>query len=75
MSFIHKIIVIPASSLWKQGEKGRGNVAIIPGTVIATFDPGGHYGNHKDGRSHAAVYLGQNAIGIQVLDQWKGNTV
>jgi len=53
----------------------RGNVSITPGTVIATFDPDGHYGNHKDGRSHAAVYLSQNAIGIQVLDQWKGNTV
>ena len=26
-----------------------------------------------DGSSHAAIYLGQNAQGIQVLDQWAGS--
>ncbi|ELY6337408.1 BPSL0067 family protein, partial [Cronobacter sakazakii] len=35
-----------------------------------TFDGNNHYGNHTDGRSHAAIYLGQDANGIQVLDQW-----
>jgi len=46
VTFIHNVIVIPAASLWKQGERVRGNVSITPGTVIATFDPDGHYGNH-----------------------------
>ncbi len=52
----------------------RGSQAIAPGTVIATFDADGRYGNHLDRRSHAALYLGQNAVGIQVLDQWNGHT-
>ena len=47
-------------------------MTIAPGTAIATFDADGRYGNHTDGRSHAAIYLGQDASGIQVLDQWVG---
>ena len=45
-------------------------MALRPGTAIATFDPDGRYGNHTDGRSHAAIYLGQDATGIRVIDQW-----
>lgn len=45
-----------------------------PGTVIATFDSDGLYGNHLDGRSHAAIYLGQGLIGIRVLDPLSGHT-
>ncbi len=56
-----------------QRSKVKGDGTLQPGTVIATFDPGGHYGNHLDGRSHAAVYVGQNAAGILVLDQWHGH--
>lgn len=48
----------------------RGNESIRPGTAIATFDSDGRYGNHVDGRSHAAIYMGQTAEGILVLDQW-----
>ncbi|WBO60758.1 BPSL0067 family protein [Acidocella sp. MX-AZ03] len=44
------------------------------GTIIATFDVNGRYGNHLDGSSHGAIYLGQNAHGILVLDQWKGHS-
>ncbi|OWK41897.1 hypothetical protein FRUB_03975 [Fimbriiglobus ruber] len=33
------------------------------GTAIATFIDGKYNG-------HAAIYLGQNAEGIQVVDQW-----
>ena len=43
---------------------------MAPGTIIATFDAKGRYGNHTDGTSHAAIYLGQNADGLQVIDQW-----
>jgi len=31
-----------------------GNMTILPGTAIATIDDDGRYGNHTDGRSHAA---------------------
>lgn len=45
---------------------------LTPGTIIATFGPNGTYTNSLDGFSHAAIYLGQNADGIQVQDQWAG---
>ncbi len=60
----------PPTHFWHQGDLVRGNVRIGPGTVIATFDPNGLYGNHTDGTSHAAIYLGQDENGIQVIDQW-----
>jgi nitrous oxide reductase accessory protein NosL len=37
------------------------------GTAIATFVDGKYPQNAK---GHAAIYVGQNALGIQVLDQW-----
>jgi hypothetical protein len=40
------------------------------GTAIATFVENGRYGNHTDGSSHAAIYIGQTADGIEVIDQW-----
>lgn len=55
---------------WAQGAQVQGNSSLVPGTVIATFDGNGRYANATDGSSHAAIYLGQNAQGIQVLDQW-----
>lgn len=55
---------------WAQGAQVQGNTSLVPGTVIATFDGIGRYANATDGSSHAAIYLGQNAQGIQVLDQW-----
>ena len=74
VTFVHAVVATPPASLWRQGTKVRGNTAIKPGTVIATFDQDGRYGNHVDGSSHAAIYLGQTAAGIQVLDQWNGHT-
>jgi len=67
----------PQTALWKRGALVKG-IPILPGTAIATFDPpnaelpNGRYGNHEDGRSHAAVYLGQDLEGLRVLDQWAG---
>jgi hypothetical protein len=58
---------------WVRGEPVRGNVSLQPGTAIATFAPSGHYANATDGSSHSAIYLGQTAHGIQVLDQWAGS--
>jgi hypothetical protein len=48
----------------------QGDFNLPPGTIIALFDPDGGYGNHKDGRSHAAIYMGQDSRGIHVIDQW-----
>lgn len=58
---------------WTQGTQVRGNLSIPPGTPIATFARDGRYANATDGSSHAALYLGQSAEGIQVLDQWQGS--
>lgn len=62
----------PVTSDWTEGEKVRGaDVAV--GTIIATF-VGGVYPNLPTG-NHAAVYMGQDAIGIDVWDQWVGQPV
>ncbi|WP_052401533.1 BPSL0067 family protein [Muricoccus aerilatus] len=57
---------------WTRGEAVRGNTSLQPGTIIATFNSTGRYTNAEDGSSHAAIYLGQDESGIQVLDQWVG---
>ena len=64
---------IGSTSSWVQGSQVMGNSALQPGTPIATFDGSGQYANATDGSSHAAIYLGQNAQGIQVEDQWLGH--
>lgn len=63
----------PATSRWANGKTVKG--ADIPrGTAIATFQDG-TYGNYTDGRSHAAIYMSQDDIGITVNDQWTGQPV
>ena len=57
---------------WAQGAAVQGNTSLQPVTAIATFNSNGQYANATDGSSHAAIYLGQNAQGIQVEDQWSG---
>ncbi len=59
---------------WKCGASVRGNTDLRPGTAIATFNSADRYANATDGSSHAAIYLGQNERGIQVMDQWAGST-
>ena len=59
---------------WQCGVPVQGNTELRPGTIIATFDSSDRYANALDGSSHAAIYLGQNDRGIQVMDQWAGNT-
>ena len=61
------------SSTWTAGAAVQGNTALPPGTPIATFDPSSRYANALDGSSHAAIYLGQDAQGLHVLDQWAGS--
>lgn len=63
----------PNTSLWTQGIQVRGNDHLIQkGTCIATFVDG-KYPNHASG-NHAAIYIGQDASGIQVIDQWHGQS-
>lgn len=57
------------TSTWAPGRQVQGSTDIPVGTVIATFGENGTYTNTY-GRSHAAIYLGQNDQGIQVMDQW-----
>ena len=64
----------PHTSQWRRGALAKG-AAIPSGTAIATFDPNEQYGDHTDGRSHAAIYLSQNAEGLIVCDQWRGHVV
>lgn len=63
------------TSTWQAGGSVMGNPNLKPGTAIATFDQNGKYGNHTNGSSHAAIYLGPSKVypgGIQVYDQWSG---
>jgi hypothetical protein len=52
------------------GGQVKGNSNLVPGTAIATFGPDGKYAG-----GHAAVYMGQDQNGIQVMDQWVGHPV
>ena len=69
VAYVRAAALVGHTSTWKRGEAVRGSKLAI-GTAIATFDDDGRYVNNTTGRSHAAIYLGQDAIGIQVLDQW-----
>ena len=60
----------PRDAAWSRGKVVKGATDIAVGTAIATFDADGRYGNHTNGQSHAAIYMGQDARGIQVIDQW-----
>lgn len=75
VAFVEKAAATPRTAGWTRGAKVAGNAALAPGTAIATFDPAGTYGNHTDGRSHAAIYVSQAPNGIVVYDQWLGQPV
>ena len=62
----------PLTRFWTPGPPVKGSTDLAVGTAIASFDPDGRYGNHTDHRSHAAIYMGQDDDGIQVMDQWVG---
>jgi hypothetical protein len=55
---------LPATSYWKRGAAVKENKALLPGTVIATFNSSGKY------EGHAAIYVNQTSAGINVYDQW-----
>jgi hypothetical protein len=75
VEFIKQTLSAPDTILWREGSKIKRLEANQPdpvarGTAIATF-VAGHYPQTGSTGKHAAIYLGQNAEGIQVLDQWK----
>ncbi|MGE0417864.1 MAG: BPSL0067 family protein [Acetobacteraceae bacterium] len=74
VAFVQEASGAPHTSRWKAGPFVKG-ATLERGTAIATFDPNGTYGNHIDGRSHAAIYLDQDDVGLRVLDQWRDNPV
>ncbi|EAB4030227.1 BPSL0067 family protein, partial [Salmonella enterica subsp. enterica serovar Kentucky] len=69
VELIQHYIRVGQTSTWQQGAAVFGNKNIEVGTVIATF-VNGRYPNHNSG-NHAAFFLGQDAGGIWVMDQWK----
>lgn len=60
------------TSKWRRGVPVRGT-SHPKGTIIATFGPDGQYENRTDGASHAAILVGQEDVGLAVIDQWKGS--
>ena len=70
VAFVQAVIPgIPSTIGWKAGKAlTQGERLIAAGTAIATFVDGKYPGPGKD--KHAAIYLGQDSLGIQVLDQW-----
>ena len=65
----------PKVRFWLRGPLVKGNTAVPEGTVIAAgWDDKDKYPNKKHG-NHAAIYLGQDSKGLQVLDQWQGKDV
>lgn len=61
----------PITVMWKEGAIVKGNLHLAKGTAIATF-VNSKYPNQGTG-NHAAFYIGQDAIGIWVVDQWSSS--
>lgn len=74
VAFVRECSGAPITTQWFRGDPVRGS-NLSPGTAIATFDPTGRYGNHMDGRSHAAILLADNDDGLLIADQWVGQPV
>ncbi len=71
VEFIKQTLDAPITSMWKEGKKvTAGDMTLKPGTAIATF-VNGKYPQTGSTGMHAAIYMGQSALGIQVLDQWQ----
>jgi hypothetical protein len=71
VEFVRQVTGAPHTTSWSRGQRVKGAAigSIQRGTAIATFDDNGNYPTDGQGR-HAAIFLGKNDSGIQVLDQW-----
>ena len=71
VALVRHLAQLPHTSFWRRGRRARwGHLA--HGTPIATFDADGRYENATDGRSHAAIFVSENEMGLLVFDQWAG---
>lgn len=76
VAFVEAAAETPNTAQWKRGRIVAGDMTVRKGTAIATFDPDRSYGNHTDGRSHAAIYVSEiSGQGLLVYDQWLGQPV
>lgn len=75
VAYVKLVAGAPQTARWRRGNAVRRNSNLPSGTAIATFDPDGTYGNHVDGRSHAAIYISQDEHGLVVYDQWARQVV
>jgi hypothetical protein len=73
VAYVKAAASAPTTSKWAQGSTVK-NSHIATGTAIATFQDG-KYQNDTGGNSHAAIYISQDASGLLVWDQWKGQAV
>jgi hypothetical protein len=73
--FVQEASGAPNTSLWKRGKKVKGELTLAKGTAIATFSAEGKYTNSRDGTSHGAIYVSQDAVAINVWDQYLGQPV
>ncbi len=71
VALIKQYTMAPQTSLWEEGKAVKGELTLQKGTAIATFVKG-KYPNGGTG-NHAAFYIGQDTIGIWVVDQWSGS--
>ena len=75
VEFIQQTLSALVIASWTEGAKivklgaGQAN-AVTSGTAISTFVNGKYPQGGSTGK-HAAIHLGQDATGIQVLEQWK----
>lgn len=70
---VQKLTGAPNTSLWKRGKKVRGG-SVTAGTAIATFKDDGLYDGNS-GVCHAAIFLGEEAKGLKVWDQWRNGHI
>ncbi len=75
VAYVQAATGAPRTAEWRRGAPVRHAPLIDTGTAIATFDPSGRYGNHTDGRSHAAILIARHDDGLLVWDQWLGQPV
>ena len=74
VAYVREMAGLGHTSTWTAGGPVR-DTGCKSGTAIATFDPNGLYGNHTDGRSHAAILVEETPDGLKVTDQWVGHPV
>jgi hypothetical protein len=60
---------VGVTATWRPEKTVKGDTTIRSGTVIATFENGRYANRAHD--NHAAFYLGQDASGVYVVEQWR----